>query len=257
MTRSVAFTTHAARNAAAAAMAVALGVGLATVPAAAWAVPDTGGASSSAPEVLVRGAAEQQRVTAPSYSTYVTRANAALAAAILHLKADHPARAIKALERLTTNTRRAHDEAAAQIGKPPVDPESDDAPGPPAVSSVVALDHRIGLGLVPMLNDLTRPVVTERLRVALWAADNRRDLVLTKVIALPPEGDRDEYADGLADTLTQYTQEVTQLTNALTAFRLTPAATAVLNGALDRVKTTQQRMEAAFGGGERTPSSPH
>lgn len=257
--RSTAFTTHTAKNAAAAAMTVALGVGLASVPStSAWGGTDVEGASSSAPEMRTGESAASrvaQRRATPTYATYVKRADAALAAATQHLKADHPVRSNRVLERLTINLRRAHVQATAQIGKPPVDPESDDPPGPPAVNAVVGLDHRIGVNLVPMVDGLRRPVVTEKLRVALWSADNRRDAILVKVIALPPEGDGDEYADGLADTLPRYGQEVSQLTTALASYQLTPAGTNVLHGALDRVKTTQRRMEAAFGGGERSPST--
>ena len=215
LTRRLTHTTETAASAAA--LAVALGVGLAVGPTtAAWGESAADGTSreltSAGKETTPGPAPSHKRATIPTYSTYVKRADAALSRAINEIRADHPVRANKALDRLTNNTRRANVGATATIGKPPSDPESDDLPGPPAVTSVIALDHRIGRQLIPRFDGFRRPVVSEHLRVALWAAYHQRGVILDKVIALPPEGAGEDYADGLSDTLPVYGQDVSQLT---------------------------------------------
>ena len=74
--------------------------------------------------------------------------------------------------------------------------------------------------------------------------------MLNQVIALPPEGDRGDYADGIADRLGVYTQEVQQLSTALSTYRLTSAAGQKLHNALGRATATKAKVDAAFGGGE-------
>ena len=70
------------------------------------------------------------------------------------------------------------------------------------------------------------------------------------MIALPDEGDLDDYADTLADRLAVYTREVNQVSSALTTYTLTPAARSGLEVALTQVQATKAKVDAAFGGGE-------
>ena len=111
----------------------------------------------------------------------------------------------------------------ALIGAPPTDPESDDLPGPPAVIAVLGLEHRIGMGVVDLFDGMKRPGVVRALRVTLGTTHHRRNVMLDRVIALPAEGARDDYADGMADTLGIYNQEVQKVTTALRTYRLSPS----------------------------------
>jgi hypothetical protein len=183
-------------------------------------------------------------------ATPITRANAALAKAKAELAAHHPRRAIAALSDLKYQVGRAHVAAMDLIGKPPTDPESDEPPGPPAVLGVLALEHRVGMGVVPLFNGRTRTDVVDALRGVLSSTHNRRDRILDRVIALPAEGARGDYEDGMADTLGQYTQEVNQLSTAVNTYRLTSGGTVGLKNGLARVRATQAKVDAAFGGGE-------
>jgi hypothetical protein len=183
-------------------------------------------------------------------ATPITRANGALARATTELRAGHPRRAVTALGTLRYQLGLAHTSAMKQIGKPPADPESDEPPGPPAVLAVLALEHRIDLGVVPLFDKCTRTDVVEALRSTLAADHQRRNAILDRVIALPAEGARGDYEDGMADTLGQYPKEETQLTTALATYRVTAAARTGLTNGLTRVRATTAKVNAAFGGGE-------
>ena len=67
---------------------------------------------------------------------------------------------------------------------------------------------------------------------------------------------RDDYVDGLSDTLPTYDQEQTALTAALAATDLTSAARTYLQSAQTVVTSTQTEMNRVFGGGERSPALP-
>ncbi|MGD9960146.1 hypothetical protein [Nocardioides sp.] len=184
-------------------------------------------------------------------STPITRANTSLATAKAEFQAHHPGRAVAALRRLRVQVGQAHVAAASLIGKPPTDPESDDLPGPPAVLAVLALEHRVTMGVVPLHDGRVGAGVVDELRRVLVSTHHRRDAILARIIALPPEGDGADYADGMADRLGQFPAEVTLLTNGLSTYHLTAAARTGLTNGLARVQATQATVEAAYGGGER------
>ncbi len=194
------------------------------------------------------GPATAATQTAP---TPITRANASLTEAKAQLAARHPRLAMAALADLRVYVGRAHRHAMSTIGKPPADPESDDPPGPPAVLAVVKLEHRVQLGLVPSFDGRTRTDVVDALRATLRATQHRRDVILDRIIALPAEGSGGDYVDSMADTLTQYSQESTLFSSALTTYALSEGGRVGLTNGLTRVLATQARAEAAWGGGER------
>jgi len=76
-----------------------------------------------------------------------------------------------------------------------------------------------------------------------------RDRLLDKVINLKP-GKAAAYADGMADTVDGYTDEVSNLTEALKVDHLTISARAALTNALSRSQAAAAKVTAAFGGGE-------
>ena len=185
-----------------------------------------------------------------SVSAPIKAADTALANATAQLALDHPVRANAALLVVNSQVQLANTAAMAQIGKPPTDPESDDIPGPPAVFAVLSLEHRVATAVVPLFDDQARPRVVDNLLLTLLVAHRRRNMLLDKVIALPAEGDFDSYSDTIADKLAIYTQEVKQVTAALSTYTLTPAARTGLNTALARVTATKKKVDKAFGGGE-------
>ena len=185
-----------------------------------------------------------------SVSDPIERADRALARAGAQLALDHPARAIDALLVVQRQVRRANTAAMDQIGRPPTDPESDDIPGPPAVFAVLQLEHRVATGVVSLLNGQADPLVVDSLLHTLGVTHRRRNALLDKVIALPAEGDFDDYSDLIADKLAIYTQEVNQVSSALATYTLTPAARDGLGTALRWALGTKAKVDAAFGGGE-------
>jgi hypothetical protein len=186
------------------------------------------------------------------YKTEITGANAALDASIADIRARHYGRAKQDLTSARAHVLGANTAAAGLIGAPPTDPESDDLPGPPAVTAVLKLDQRVTTRLVPMYDGLNRPGVVRKLRSAMAGAQTRRDALIAPVLALPPEGDGADYADGLADSLPIYAQEVKALQTALNTYTLSDSARVGLTNALARARATRATMTAAFGGGERS-----
>lgn len=221
---------------------VALGISGLTAPAA-WSADDPTRATSS-----THGT--QMAPVARVVSTPITRANAALTKATAEVQANHPRRAVRALRDLRYQLGRAHVAAMRLIGAPPTDPESDEPPGPPAVLKVLGLEHRVGVKVVPLFNGRTRTDVVDGLRAVLNSTHRRRDVMLDRVIGLPAEGARGDYEDGMADTLGQYTQEVNQLSTAVTTYKLTSTSKVTLDHALTRVRATKAKVDATFGGGE-------
>jgi hypothetical protein len=186
----------------------------------------------------------------PSVSEPIRLADQALARAETRIANHRYVRALRCLETLRINVRRANNAAIAQIGLPPVDPESDDPPGPDSVFAALGLDHRVGMRLVLLFDGLTRADVVDSLRTTLFRAHERRDTMLDAIIALPAEGARGDYDDRMSDTLTVYPAEVNRITTALMQYELTaPARTGLVN-ARERVLATEAKVTAVWGGGE-------
>ena len=122
---------------------------------------------------------------------------------------------------------------------------------PAMLVAVLGLEHRIGSTVVPLFDGQPRADVSAALDHVLRAAHRRRDAILDLVIGSSPGGEGDDYADGMADTLGQYTREVQQLQDALAAYQLTAEDRGRLGDALARVQATRATVEAAYGGGER------
>jgi hypothetical protein len=190
-----------------------------------------------------------------NWKTPVSKATTALNQALTDLANHQYAKAESQLRVLGHQVRFAHTAATALIGRPPTDPESDEPPGIAAVDRVAGLEHSITTKLAPTFADLTRSTTVQRLGTKLNLTVACRDVMLAKVLALKPAA-RDDYADGLADTLPGYGKEVTALSTALAGSGLTSPARTYLENASSVVKATQAAMEKVFGGGERSPGLP-
>jgi hypothetical protein len=195
--------------------------------------------------------------TAPTiaWKPAATNATAALTKALTNLQNHKYALAVSQLHVVGHQTRIAHTAATALIGRPPTDPESDVPPGIAAVQRVAGLEHTITTKLLPTLHNLTQATAVARVGGKINVAVACRDVMLAKVIALRPAA-RDDYADGLADTLPSYTQELKAMTAALAGTGLTPAARTSIQNAKTVVTATNAAMQRVFGGGERSPGLP-
>lgn len=185
-----------------------------------------------------------------SVSTTIEQAETALNG-ILTLFATHQyGKAPEALRALRHNMVHANRAAVDQIGLPPSDPESDQPPGPGSVFAVLRLDHLATIRLVSLFDRVTNAEVVRALQSTLSRTLGSRDDLLNAVIALPPEGPRADYDDGMSDTLGVYPAEENLITTALLAFELTDPARTGLTNVLARVQATDAKVNAVWGGGE-------
>ncbi len=194
----------------------------------------------------------EPRTTSGDWKTAITDANEALAKAQTRIANGHYKKATKQLRKMKRKIQVATTAATALIGKPPTDPESDDPPGPTAVLKVSGLDHKVTMALIPLFADPHGAHVVAPLAKGLLQADACRDLMLDSVIALSA-GKRDDYVDGLSDTLPVYDKEKTALATELAGDGLTSGGRDALKEAQAVVSETAAAMEKVFGGGERSP----
>jgi len=187
------------------------------------------------------------RSTAP---TPLSRATASLTLALAELRKGHPGKAAAAFNALARRTDRAHTAAVRLIGKPPTDPESDEPPGPGAVLKMLGFDHKVTVTLVPLLNRQKGSRVVRSMANALTRTHVRRNGMISRVVALPPEGAGDDYSDGLSDVLGTFPAEIKQIDTALATYVLTTAGRRSLTSTRARVVVANRLMNNAYGGGE-------
>jgi len=185
-----------------------------------------------------------------SVATPIQRARTALARTEDQLALHRYGKALDSLRVLRRNVVKANEAATEQIGLPPTDPESDEPPGPPAVFAVLRLDHRVTMLLIPGFDVLSRIDVVSSLNYTLKRTHGRRDSMLDAVIALPAEGARGDYDDGMSDTLAMYPSEEQLISAALKNDALIDAARTGLANALARVQATDIKVNVVWGGGE-------
>ena len=111
------------------------------------------------------------------------------------------------------------------------------------------LDASISQSLSGLFDTNSKGVV-DGLTHAMFRTLNARDRLLDSVIALDPEAAGADYADGMADTVDGYADEVATLTEALADDQLSVGGRKVLTKALAQVQATNAKVLAAFGGGE-------
>ena len=147
--------------------------------------------SGPAQAEATRPASSQQQTVStavpPSVATPIKLAGTALAQAEAQVARRQIAAAITTLTTLQVDVRNAHTAGMAQIGRPPADPESDDPPGPPSVIAVLALEHRVTMGIVPLFNGRKRSDIVQELRDTLYVTHTLRRQMLNRVTALPEE----------------------------------------------------------------------
>jgi len=183
-----------------------------------------------------------------SVATPINQARAALTEDQLAHK--RYGKALDSLSVLRRKVVKANNAAKEQIGLPPTDPESDDPPGPPSVFAVLKLDHRVTMHLGPLYDFLRRLEVVSSLNSTLTRTHGRRNSMLDAVIALPAEGARGDYDDGMSDTLGMYPSEEKLISGELQNADLIDEARTGLTNALARVRATDDKVNVVWGGGE-------
>ena len=194
---------------------------------------------------------EEDQVPVPnSVAVPIRQTQKALALAKKETKAHRYGKAAGALQLLRTNGVKAHVAAIAQIGLPPSDPEEDVPPGPVSVIAVLELDHKIGVGAVPLFRGMRNSKVVAALRSALRDIHTKRDKMIEEVVVLDPEGDGADYVDDMTDMVVTFKSEIKSILTALDQSRLSRGGRRGLKSALTRVRATQAKMQKAFGGGD-------
>ena len=180
----------------------------------------------------------------------ISRAQRLLHVAAMSVDGGNTVRAVASLKALPVAVLRA-DKAARRQMHATADPNADDesATGPDSVIAVLALDQT-AIKTLAGLFDAASGRVLDPATHALFATLNTRAKLLHAVIALPEEGAGADYADGMADTVAGYDEEVAKLSEAQSDDTMPAGGKRVLTSALARSKKAQAAMAAAFGGGE-------
>ena len=195
-------------------------------------------------------AAEDDAVVLPSrVAGAIRRTENALAKAEEHIDEAEYSKAVISLRAVRKYLVVADKSARRQMSAVPADPEAETTTGPDSVIAVLSLDQEVAVGLAGLLNGQTGTLVGA-IGTTLATAQTTRDKLLDTVIGLDPEGDGAAYADGMADTLDGYADEVDNITEAIALDVLSAGGKGILNAALTRSKATEAKIQAAFGGGE-------
>jgi hypothetical protein len=181
--------------------------------------------------------------------TAIHRTERSVCKAEEHVDEGEYKQAAVSLRSVRRNMYRADRAARRQMNAPVVDPEAETTPGPDSVIAVLGLDSEVVVSVSGLFDANSKGVVDSATH-ALFRTLNARDRLLDAVIALDPEGEGAAYADGMADTVDGYTDEVDNITEALADDQLSPGGGRVLRAALTRVKATAAKVTTAFGGGE-------
>jgi len=179
----------------------------------------------------------------------IRRTENALAKAEEHIDEAEYSKSIVSLRAVRKFLVVADKSARRQMSAVPADPEAETTPGPDSVIAVLSLDQEVVDGLAGLLNGQTGTLVGA-IGTTIAAAQTTRDKLLDTVIGLDPEGDGAAYADGMADTLDGYADEVDNLSAALALDVLSSGGKSILTAALARSKATDAKIQTAFGGGE-------
>jgi hypothetical protein len=141
------------------------------------------------------------------------------------------------------------DAEPADPAEPAEPADTETTPGPDSVIAVLTLDQTIVTSLAGLFDANSQGLVVA-LTHTLFQTMSARDKLLTAVIGLDPELAGAAYADGMADTLDGYTDEVANLTEALQFDKLSVGGKKVLTAALAKSQATLTQVNTAFGGGE-------
>ena len=200
-------------------------------------------------ENQAQAAAEDEVVILPTrVAAAIRRTERALGNAEEHIDEAEYTKAVISLRAVRKYLAAADKAARRQMSAVPTDPEAESTAGPDSVVAVLTLDQEVVVGVAGLLNGQTGTLVGA-VGSTLAVAQTTRDKLLDAVIGLDPEGGA-AYADGMADTLDGYTDEVANLSEALQDDKLSSGGKSTLTAALARSQATLTKITNAFGGGE-------
>jgi hypothetical protein len=202
------------------------------------------------PATIAQAEPADEVVVLPSrVAAAIRRTENSLAKAEEHVDEAEYAKAIISLRAVRKGLARADKAARRQMNAVPADPEAETTPGPDAVIAVLSLHQEVIVGVAGLFAGNSGTLVGA-LSTTLSTAQTTRDKLLDEVLALDPEGAGVGYADGMADTLDGYADEVANLSEALADDSLSAGSKSALNPALARSTATAAKINTAFGGGE-------
>jgi hypothetical protein len=178
----------------------------------------------------------------------IQRTQNAVDKAAEHVDEAEYTKAVTSLRAVRANLFRA-DKAARRQMNAVVDPNAETTPGPDSVIAVLTLDQEVATTVAGLFNANSGTLVTA-LSSTMSFAQQTRDRLLNAVIALDPEGAGADYADGMADTLDGYADEVANISEALADDKLSSGGAAALRTARARAQATLAKITNAYGGGE-------
>jgi hypothetical protein len=198
-------------------------------------------------------AADDEIVLPSRVDIAIRRTERSICKAEEHIDEGEYTQAATSLRSVRRNMYRADRAARRQMNAVAPDPEAEDTEestaGPDSVIAVLNLESEVVLTISGLFDANSKGVVDASTH-ALFRTLNARDRLLDAVIALDPEGAGAAYADGMADTVAGYDDEVANLTEALADDQLSAGGTRVLQAALTQVTATAAKVTTAFGGGE-------
>ena len=133
---------------------------------------------------------------------------------------------------------------------PPAGGEEESTAGPDSALAGLNVDQYSITRLAGLFDRLNRRPMIRRIAAVLAKAQTGRAQLIGVLVALDPEAAGAPYADALADTVPNYTDEVAAITEALADDHLIPAARRVLQTVLTRSTQAEAQMTAAYGGAD-------
>jgi hypothetical protein len=219
------------------------------IAASASAHPPRLAAAKQATAAADAPAADDEVVLPSRIAAAIRRTQTELAKAEEHVDEAEYTKAIASLRAVRQNLVRADKAARRQMNAVPADPEAETTPGPDSAIAALTLDQQVVVTVAGLFNGNTGTLVTA-VASTISTAQLTRDRLLNTIIALDPEGAGAGYADGMADTLDGYSDEVANLSEALADDKLSVGGTTALKAALARANATLAKINTAFGGGE-------
>jgi hypothetical protein len=179
----------------------------------------------------------------------ITRTTNAIDKAQDHVDDGEYTKAIGSLRAARVNMYRGDRAVARVLAAPPADPEAETTPGVDAAVAFLAAEHHLVVTAAGLFDANSKGVV-DALTHAVFRTLNARDKLLDSIIALDPEGAGAAFADGMADTVADYDDEVANVSDALADDQLSAGGRAVLLKVQQQVTATDAKVNAAWGGGE-------
>jgi hypothetical protein len=193
--------------------------------------------------------ADDGDVVLPSrVSNAIARAQHLLDAAEVSIDGGNSTQAVAQLSGIGKAVLRVDKAARAQMNAP-VDPNAETTPGPDSVVAALTFEQAAVTMLADSFDGKSGTIVSS-LTHAVFSTMSTRNKLLAAVIALDPEGAGADYADGMADTVPGYDDEVANIAEALSHDALTAGGKSVLNAALKQSEAADSKVNTAFGGGE-------